>query len=75
MLEFSSLEIQSHMDSNMSYLNIDCVIRETAISVNLSKHFPEERIEINKDKHKLSLWIITRVIKSIKFRDKLYKKL
>ena len=75
MLGFSSLEMQSHMDANLSCLNIDYVLHETAISVNLSKHFPEEHIEMNKHKRKLSLGITTRVIKSMKFPDELYKKL
>ena len=37
------------------------------------KHFPNKRVKVNKHKHKLSPWITTGLIKSIEFRDKLYK--
>ena len=39
------------------------------------KHFPNKRVKVNKYKHKLSPWITTGLIKSIEFRDKLYKRL
>ena len=37
------------------------------------KHFPNKPVKVNKHKHKLSPWITTGLIKSIEFRDKLYK--
>ena len=52
MFDFLSLVIHFHMDANISYLNIDYVIQETAISANLSNALSWI---INKDKHKLSL--------------------
>ena len=39
------------------------------------KHFPNKCVKVNKQKHKLSLWITTGLIKSIEFCDKLYKRL
>ena len=39
------------------------------------RHFPNKRVKVNKHKHKLSPWITTGLIKSIKFHDKLYKRL
>ena len=39
------------------------------------KHYPNKRVKIDKHKHKLSPWITTGLIKSIGFRDKLYKRL
>ena len=39
------------------------------------KHFPNKRVKVNKYKHKLSSWITSGLIKSIEFRDKLYKRL
>ena len=37
--------------------------------------FPEKRIKVNKCKHKRSNWITSGILKSIEFRDKLYKRL
>ena len=39
------------------------------------KHFPNKRVKVNKHKRKLSPWITTGLIKSVEFRDKLYKRL
>ena len=48
---------------------------EEALCASFNKHFPEKRIKVNKYKHKLSPWITSGIIKSIEFRDNLYKKL
>ena len=39
------------------------------------KHFPTKKVKYNKYKHKLSNWITKGILASIKFRDKLYRKL
>ena len=39
------------------------------------KHLPEKVIKFNKYKHKLNPWMTSGILQSIKFRDKLYKKL
>ena len=38
-------------------------------------NFPEKRVKFNKHKHKLSDWITSGILKSIEFRDKLYRRL
>jgi hypothetical protein len=39
------------------------------------KHFPMKKVKYNKYKHKLSNWITKGILESLKFRDKLYRKL
>ena len=39
------------------------------------RHFPPKRVKLNKYQHKLSNWITTGILKSIEFRDNLYKRL
>ena len=39
------------------------------------KHLTSKKVKYNKHKHKKLSWITTGIIKSIKFRDKLYKKI
>ena len=39
------------------------------------KHFPNKRVKVNKYKCKLSPWMTSGLIKSIEFRNKLYKRL
>ena len=39
------------------------------------RHFPQKRVKCNKYQHKLSNWITTGILKSIEFRDNLYKRL
>ena len=48
---------------------------EKIVSSYFDKHFPEKTIKVNKYRHKLSKWITSGIIKSIEFRDKLYKRL
>ena len=38
-------------------------------------HFPQKRVKFNKYQYKLSNWITTGILKSLEFRDNLYKKL
>ena len=57
-------------DPNLAY---DIFERITVTAY--KKHFPNKRVKVNKYKHKLSPWVTTGLIKSIEFRDKLYKRL
>ena len=45
------------------------------LSASFNEYLPEKRVKVNRYKHKLSSWITTGIIKSIEFRDNLYKKL
>ena len=41
----------------------------------VDKHFPTQLVKFNKYKHKRSPWITDGILKSLKYRDKLYRKL
>ena len=41
----------------------------------MSVIFPKKSVKFNKYQHKLSNWITTGILKSIEFRDNLYKRL
>ena len=73
--ELSRLDIPSRLNTNLlSDPNIDYGKFEEVLSASFNLHFPEKRVKVNKYKHKLSPWITTGIIKSIEFRDNLYKK-
>lgn len=57
------------VDPNITY---DILLE--IISKAREKYFPEKKVRFNKHKHKISEWITTGIIKSIEFRDNLYKK-
>ena len=57
-------------DPNRNYETLQSIIKEA-----LERHLPTKRVKYNKYKHKNSNWISTSIIKSIKYRDKLYRKL
>ena len=57
-------------DPNSEYANF-----ERIITPSYEKHFPEKRVKFNKHKHKWSYWITSGIVKSIEFRDKLYRRL
>ena len=69
------INISSHLNSNLmvnpnsEYEKFDDIIQNI-----YHKHFPEKREKFNKYKHKISNWITSGIIKSIEFRDNLYKK-
>ena len=74
--ELSRLDIPSRLNANLlSDPNIDYGKFEEVLCASFNKHFPEKRIKVNKCKHKLSPSITSGMIKSIEFRDNLYKKL
>jgi len=55
--------------------NENCNILDHLLRTALDKHFPVKLIKYCKYKHKKSQWISHGIIRSIKFRDKLYKRL
>ena len=74
--ELRSSDISSHLNANlMTDPNPGYDIFERIALTAYEKHFPNKRVKVNKHKHKLSPWITTGLIKSIEFRDKLYKRL
>ena len=56
-------------DPNESY-----AILEKSITSAMDEHMPLKTVKLNKYKHKGSPWITQDIINSIKYRDKLYKK-
>ena len=60
-------------------LNADPTDNLTTLNVLISqakdKHLPTKFVKFNKHKHKKSNWISTGIIRSIKYRDKLYMRL
>ena len=57
-------------DPNGSYQIFENLMQKT-----YERHFPEKRVKFNKYQHELSDWITTVILKSIEFRDILYKRL
>ena len=55
--------------------NVNYNILQENILLALDKHLPVKFVKYNKYKHKRTKWITHGIIKSIKYRDKLYKKL
>jgi len=60
----------NHVDPNDNYK----ILNDMLISA-LDKHLPVRYVRYDKYKHKKSNWITNGIIRSIKFRDKLYMKL
>ena len=57
-------------DPNLTYN-----ILEDAILSTRDKHMPKRKVRFKKYKHKINKWAPTRMLKSIRYRDSLYKKL
>ena len=72
--ELDSIEINSLMYQDIALdPNINYYILEEIISKALNNHIPLKKVKFHKYKNKRSNWITTGIIKSIKFRDNLYK--
>ena len=56
-------------DPNESYNKLENVIINAK-----NKHFQPKYVPLKKYKHKLSPWMTAGILRSIKFRDNLYKK-
>ena len=73
--ELSEIDISSLLNANLATdPNTDYEKFEKIISETYDKHFPEKCVKFNQYKHKRSNWITSGILKSIEFRDKLYKK-
>ena len=57
-------------DSNESYKNFSDILYPL-----LQAHFPLTLVKFNKYKHKKNKWITVGILKSIRYKDKLYLKL
>lgn len=57
-------------DPNISYNKLEDIIRKSK-----DKNLPTKLVKFNKYRHKISPWITGGILKSIKLRDKMYKKL
>ena len=64
----ASLDQHPNADPDANYNIIHNTIEQLK-----EKHLASEKVKYNKHKHQKSSWITTGIIKSIKFRDKLYK--
>ena len=67
---YSKLDLRIDADPNINYDILELTITDAA-----NKRLPTKTIKVNKHKHKKSKWITVGIIKSIKFRDRLYVKL
>ena len=74
--ELINLNLPSLLDKNMMVNpNMSYSLYEKSIGLCFNNCFPTKRVKVNKYKHKLSPWITLGIIKSIEFRDQLYKQL
>ena len=67
---YASLDQHPNADPDANYNIIHITIEQLK-----EKHLASKKVKYNKHKHKKSSCITTGIIKSIKFRDKPYKKL
>ena len=65
---YEKLETNPNVDPNINYS-----ILENILTTAVNKIMPNKHAKLNKYKHKKSPWITVGIIKSIKFKDKLYK--
>ena len=66
----TNFDLSIDADPNRNY-----DVLEHSITSAINKHLPTKTIKFNKHKHKNSNWITQGIIKSIKYRDMLYRKL
>ena len=66
----TNFDLSIDADPNRNY-----DILEHTITSAINKHLPTKTVKFNKHKHKKSNWITQGIIKSIKYRDMLYRKL
>ena len=65
---YNPLSTDINSDPNGNYN-----ILEDLLTKSLNKYMPNRRVNFHKHKHKKSNWITSGIIKSIKYRDNLYK--
>ena len=69
-------DIASIISSNLTAdPNSEYAKFERIITTAYEKHLPEKRVKFNKHEHNLYDWITSGILKSIEFRDKLYRRL
>ena len=74
--EISSTNLLTNFDLSIDAdPNRNYNILEHTIMSAINKHLPTKNIKFNKHKHKNSNWITKGIIKSVKYRDMLYRKL
>ena len=66
----TTFENNLHSDPNDNYNKLETVITEAK-----KTHLPEKTVKFNKHKHKRNSWITMGILRSIKYRDRLYKDL
>ena len=72
--ELRNIDVSSRLDPNlMTDSNTQYEKFENVLSSTFNKHFPERRVKFYKYRHKKSKWITSGILKSIEFRDNLYK--
>ena len=59
-----------HSDPNINYETIESIFIQLYVN-----HFPVKTIRYNKHKHKKFSWITAGIVRSIRYKDKLYRKL
>ena len=72
--QLRSIHFEQVLSDNLySNPNNNYNVLQNIITSCLNKHFPVTTVRFNKYKHKHSTWITNGIIRSIKFKDKLYK--
>lgn len=64
----SKLKTRVNDDPNSNY---ECFIK--IITDLIDKHLPTKKVQFNKYQHKLQPWVTSGILKSIQYKDKLYK--
>ena len=67
---YNKLNKNPNADTNLNY---DIIFNDIVRAKD--KHMPTKLMKFNKYKHKKSMWITQGILRSIQYRDKLYKKL
>ena len=67
---YGLMDTDENADPNYNYN-----ILENILITALNKYIPLQKVKFNKYKHKKCNWITTGILKSIKFRDNLYRRL
>ena len=68
-------DISDHQPSSYGDPDLNYEIFESCITATLDKVIPIKRLKLHKYKHKKSSWITLGIIRSIKYKDKLYRTL
>ena len=66
----NTLDINPNADPNVNYIRLN-----DTLSQGMNIYMPQKKVKFNRYKHKKSKWITSGIIRSIKFRNKLYYKL